>query len=177
MDAYLVNFSIMTRVVANNAEEAIKIASDKLANSDTSEYFISDNVEEVKKDTGVPLIQATFVKHGNQFEPVLPSSLGLKNITLKSFGYHEYQPRFTLANRHYNDEDRIVIQFGHYWGGGAYYLDTIKAYEHDTGLNLYGGDTSGNSTIPANEMNKLLDWIKENGYALLTGLLDSRLKN
>ena len=51
--AYLVDFSIMTRVIAESSEQAIKEAIKKLLPK-ADEYFIHDNVIEVEEDTEMP---------------------------------------------------------------------------------------------------------------------------
>ena len=94
----------------------------------------------------------TFVSYSYEIEPQKPEQMGLPKISVHSLGNTIYEPRFTAKN------NKLIIQFGHFFGGGTYEYDSIL--EGKSGLNLYG---SGNedSLISQPEMQKLRDWMKK----------------
>lgn len=108
----------------------------------------------------------TFITHGYKVEPKTPEQLGLPALSVKSEGNVVYKPQFGIDGR-----DTLVIQFGHYYGGGTYGFDTLlgrgKWSSGTGGLDLYGGDKSPNNLISEQEMSKLLDWMKKNEKAIL----------
>lgn len=113
----------------------------------------------------------TFVDHGNKISPQKPEDLGLPKISVKSLGSTVYSPRFTIAK-----DGSLHIQFGHYWGGGAYCYDTILGKDKwgsgEGGLNLYGGDKTNESLIDESEMKKLRKWMATNEASLKKALLE-----
>lgn len=51
--AYLVNFDLITRVIAENEEKAILVAIDKIK-KDIKSYVCQENAVEVKEDKEIP---------------------------------------------------------------------------------------------------------------------------
>lgn len=113
----------------------------------------------------------TWVHGPNTYEtPKTPKELGLPSISLTAEDRVTiYYPRFTTTapgNRYMKqrlsfDPKIIMIQFGHYYGGGTYDLNSFlrSNVRARSGLDLYGGDKDGKSRISCTEMKKLYDWL------------------
>lgn len=82
-----------------------------------------------------------------------PETLGLPILKIKSMGATVYYPRF------YSTANELLVEFGHYWGFGAYYVDTIMEVKND--LNLCGFDESLDSIIEFKEINKLIKYVNK----------------
>jgi hypothetical protein len=112
----------------------------------------------------------TFVTHGYKAAPKTPEQMKLPAISVKSNGTTVYSPRFGIDGK-----GQLIVQFGHYYGGGAYHFDTILGRDEWSGwkkggLNLYGGDPSPNNLIDETEMTKLRTWMTKHEDAIKKAL-------
>lgn len=95
-----------------------------------------------------------------------PEELGVPEITVQSEGETVYRPRVRL------DGDKLALEFGHYYGYGAYYFSTLlgqdkfKSHGNSGGVNLYRGDRAPDNIIGESEMDKLRSWMTDNEEAL-----------
>ncbi len=87
-----------------------------------------------------------------------PKELGLPVLKIKSLGKTVYRPQF------YSDANGLLVEFGHYWGFGCYYVESIL--EMDTGLDLCGYDRSSDSSIELKEINKFIKYVTKYGNKL-----------
>ena len=86
-------------------------------------------------------------------DSVKPEALGLPEIKVRSLGKTIYKPRFVLGQK-----DKLIVELGHYWGFGSYYVETLMGIR-DRGLSLYGGDKSSESSIGEQEILHLLAYL------------------
>lgn len=92
-----------------------------------------------------------------------PKQLGLTQVRVKSLGKTVYLPRFKI------DGQELIVEFGHYYGFGAYCFSSLME-DSDYGLNLYGGDKSFESSIDWDEMKKFRAWVVKNRAKLVKKL-------
>jgi hypothetical protein len=94
---------------------------------------------------------------------VKPEKLGLPKLFIRSEGRTIYKPRFKLG------DSGLIVEFGHYWGFGAYYVSSLRT-PSGHGLALYGADNTLDSVISSMQMDKFRLWMDENKAKIVSKL-------